>query len=93
MATTELDRKSKENDDLVCGSETMARHDDEAVRERWYYDEDVDLKQLFRAGSKDTSTAQRRERLSYSKLETRSIVDLDWRDVSGVSSLHYLVHT
>lgn len=87
MATSGAHCDAEESVGLLSGLETTARHDKEIARGCWYDGEEMDIKQLSGAGGKASSTLQRREQPSYSRLETRGIGDRDWRGVSAVSFL------
>jgi hypothetical protein len=77
--------EAREEDELLCELESAAGHDEEAAKEHWYHDEDEDIKCLLNAGEHESSTAQRTSHPGYSKLETRSFQNFDWRHETIVS--------
>jgi hypothetical protein len=78
--------EARKKDELLCESGSAAGHDEEAAKERWYHDEDEDIRCLLDAGEHESSTAQRTSHSGYSKPETRSFQNFDWRHETIVSS-------
>jgi hypothetical protein len=78
--------EARKKDELLCESGSAAGHDEEAAKERWYHEEDEDIRCLLDAGEHESSTAQRTSHPGYSKLETRSFQNFDWRHETIVSS-------
>ena len=94
MATGPPYHEVEDSDQEAFGSETVQEYDDEATAKRWYHNAEAGIKWALSAGHNESSTAERRTRPVYSKLETRSSDELDWRDpnVTIVSSyLQYWV--
>jgi hypothetical protein len=77
--------EAKEQDELLCESGSVKGHDGGASQERWYHDEEEDIKCLLNAGEHESSTVQRTSHPGYPKRETRSFQNFDWRDESIVS--------
>ena len=75
-------------DDSDEEAETAQEYDEEATTKRWYHAAEHGIKWALSAGQYESSTAERGSRSVYSKLETRSSAELDWRDpdVTIVSS-------
>ena len=94
MATGPPHHEVEDSDEEAFGSETAQEYDDGATTKRWYQTAEAGIKWALSAGHSESSTAERRSRPVYSKLETRSSDELDWRDpnVTIVSSyLQYWV--
>lgn len=94
MATRPQHHEAEDSDEEAYVSATAKQHDEEATVERWYHDLRDGIKWALSAGQYEWSTSGRRSRPIYSKLETRSSDELDWRgpNVSIVSDyLHYTV--
>jgi hypothetical protein len=84
--------EARENDGLLYRSASAVGNDEEAAAaaaaaKRWYHDEKVDIKYSLASRYTESSKAQRRVYPGYSKLETRSFDQLDWRDVNIVSPI------
>jgi hypothetical protein len=87
-AATGPHQEARENDGLLYEAGRVVGHGEEAAQERWYYSEKADVKDLFEAGGNESSTAERSGHPGYSRFETRSFDNLDWRrDVTIVSPL------
>jgi hypothetical protein len=88
MATRPSHHEVVDSDDEAFGSETAQDYDEEATKARWYHTAEAGIKWALSAGHNESGTAERRSRPVYSKLETRSSDELDWRDpnVTIVSS-------
>ena len=68
------------SDEQVFGSEIGQEYDEGTTKRRWYHVVEADIKWALLAGYSESSTAERRGRPVYSKLETRSSAEVDWRD-------------
>ena len=80
MATGPPHHEVEDSDEEAFGSETAQEYDDGATTKRWYQTAEAGIKWALSAGHSESSTAERRSRPVYSKLETRSSDELDWRD-------------
>lgn len=87
MATGPPHHEVEYSDEEALGSETAQEYD-ETTERRWYHTVEEGIKWALSAGHNESSTAERRGRPVYSKLETRSSDELDWREpnVTVVSS-------
>lgn len=82
MATGPPHDEMEDSDEEALLSETTQRLGEEATAKRWYSPIEVGIKWALSAGHSESSTAERRGRPVYSKLETRSSDELDWRDLN-----------
>lgn len=82
--------EARENDGWLYGA-TAVEHGGEAANQHWYHNVAGDIRHLFEAGANESSTSQRRTHPGYSKLETRSFDDPDWREQAIVSPFSDIV--
>lgn len=71
-----------DSDEDALEPETAQEYDEEATANRWYHAAEDGIKWALSAGQYESSTAERGSRPVYSKLETRSSAELDWRDLN-----------
>jgi hypothetical protein len=69
--------EARENGERLYGSGSATEHEEEA-KARWYYGVE-DIKYLHEAGENESNRAQQTQHPGYSKLETGSFQNLDWR--------------
>src|SRR5690242_1740095 len=72
----------EDSDEEAFGSETVHGLEDAAMAKRWYSALGAGIKWASSAGHNESSTAERGSQPVYSKLETRSSTELDWRDLN-----------
>jgi hypothetical protein len=82
MATGPPHHEVEDSDEEALELETAQEYDEEATTKRWYHAVEDGIKWALSAGQHESSTAERRSRPVYSKLETRTSAELDWRDVN-----------
>lgn len=89
MATGPPHHEVEYSDEEASQSETVQEYDEEK-KERWYHTAEAGIKWALSAGHNGSSTVERRSRAVYSKLETRSSDELDWRDPNDTIVSYYL---
>lgn len=82
MATGPPHHGTEDSDEEALESETAQEYHEEATTKRWYHAAEDGIKWALSAGQYESSTAERGSRPVYSKLETRSSAELDWRDLN-----------
>lgn len=82
MATGPPHHGMEDSDEEALESETAQEYDEETTARRWCHAAEDGIKWALSAGHYESSTAERRSRPVYSKLETRSSAELDWRDLN-----------
>jgi hypothetical protein len=79
MASGPPHHEAEESDDEAYGPVTAKEYDEEAAKEPWYHDGEASIKWVLSTGHNKSGNPERRSQPAYSKLETRSSAELDWR--------------